>query len=105
MNNTLYIRPEYLQEIKQILHKRLPETAQVLAYGSRVVGNYHNGSDLDLAIENIVDYSVIDELKDDFSYSNIPILIDIHLLNRLPQLWQENIKKQNTPIDFNFQAA
>lgn len=48
---------------------------KVYAFGSRVTGNNHRWSDLDLYIED--DNPVSPELKEKLSESNIPIFIDV----------------------------
>lgn len=82
-----------LNKIKNII-KNLYPTAVVWAYGSRLKGNCHEGSDLDLVI---VDFGVpegsIELVREAFRESDIPILIDIRYWQDLPISFQEEIKK------------
>ncbi|GHV10247.1 hypothetical protein AGMMS50229_21290 [Campylobacterota bacterium] len=73
----LFIKQEYLAEICAII-KRLYPKAVVWAYGSRVGGDAHSGSDLDLSIKDFgqTDGSIA-KLKEAFEESKIPFLIDI----------------------------
>ena len=49
--STLQLAPQHLQLLQALLHTHVPE-AQVWAYGSRVTGGAHEGSDLDLVLRN-----------------------------------------------------
>lgn len=92
--SSLKIHPDQLEEIKNVIKKNYPK-AVVWAYGSRVSGSAHEGSDLDLVI---IDFGVpkgnIYLLREAFSESNIPILIDIRYWKDLPPSFQEEILKQ-----------
>ncbi len=81
--------------LQTLLAKHVPQ-AQVWAYGSRVNGNAHEGSDLDLVLRNPVDLAqdVLGwfELKEALQASNLPMLVDVHLWSRLPQAFHANIE-------------
>jgi predicted nucleotidyltransferase len=72
---------------------------EVLAYGSRVNGTAHDASDLDLAIRSKgntpIQPKIILELIETIRESNIPILVDIHNWDRLPDSFKVQIEKQN----------
>ncbi|OQX28891.1 MAG: hypothetical protein B0D92_06590 [Spirochaeta sp. LUC14_002_19_P3] len=76
-----------------IFEKLYPKSL-IWAYGSRIDGTAHSGSDLDLAI---VDYGQDDRdymgLKKAIQESNIPFLIDIFELDKLPDSFQQEIKR------------
>lgn len=71
---------------------------EVWAYGSRVDGSAHSGSDLDLVVrtadltpmplDSLVD--LIDKIKN----SNIPILVELRDWARLPETFKTNILEQ-----------
>ncbi|MFO1258481.1 MAG: nucleotidyltransferase domain-containing protein [Gammaproteobacteria bacterium] len=86
----------YLQTIKDIIKHYYPD-ATVWAYGSRVTGNCHEGSDLDLVLLEPDDaqngHARFSAMKAAFSDSNIPILIDIRLWRDLPSAFQTEIKR------------
>ncbi len=69
---------KYLTQIKRILHDKVPEL-EVRAYGSRVNGSAEKYSDLDLALvgDGPLDWREIAALKDAFSESDLPFMVDI----------------------------
>ncbi len=97
----LDLRPEWLSMIQQILTIHLPET-EVLAYGSRVSGAAHDGSDLDLVARNplnpLVPVANLGEVRDTFSESNLPILVDIQDWARIPDSFREEIERTGVVI-------
>ena len=87
----LLIEQEYLENIVSIFSKYCPK-ATILAYGSRLGGNAHSGSDLDLAVKDFGDTNCnISELKEILSQSNIPFLVDILEFNSLSKSFQTEI--------------
>ncbi len=72
------VEANYLDEIKTILAKHLPD-CEVRAFGSRVSGRPEKFSDLDLALvgSEKIDWRKIEALKDDFAESNLPMMIDV----------------------------
>ena len=93
---TLDLRPEWLGMIRQILAVHLPET-EVLAYGSRVSGAAHEGSDLDLVARNPYNPKLpihnLGKVRDAFSESNLPILVDILDWAQIPDSFREDIAR------------
>jgi uncharacterized protein len=81
--------------LQTLLAKHVPQ-AQVWAYGSRVNGKAHEGSDLDLVLRNPADLAQDVpgwfELKEALQASNLPMLVDVHLWSRLPQAFHANIE-------------
>ena len=91
--NKLFIKPEYLKMLMDILDNYCPD-AEIWAYGSRIDGTAHDGSDLDLVVKNFHSNTAsVGELRDLFSESNIPFLIDIFQFEQLPDSFKEEIKK------------
>lgn len=94
--SSLDLRPEWLAIVQHILAKHLPE-AEVLAYGSRVTGTAHEGSDLDLVVRNphkpMIPVHNLGEVRDAFSESNLPILVDILDWARIPDSFREEIER------------
>jgi len=68
----------HLELIRHILSEIVPG-CRVWAFGSRVSGKAQKYSDLDLVIvsENKTDWRIIERLKDAFSESDLPIIIDV----------------------------
>ncbi len=79
---------------------------EVWAYGSRVNGSAHEGSDLDLVIrtkkETPFPFVVYSEINDKLKNSNIPILVELKEWNSLPDHFHRNIE-QNYEILFSSQ--
>lgn len=85
--------------IRKILGEIIPHKT-VWAYGSRVKGTHHAGSDLDLIIvstsdgeKEILEY--LSRLRGSFSESNIAILIDINDWSQIPEAFKEEIQKSH----------
>ncbi|WP_298266416.1 nucleotidyltransferase domain-containing protein [Geobacter sp.] len=93
----LDLRPEWLSLVRRILAEYLPD-AEVLAYGSRVNGTSHDGSDLDLVVRNPVEpgrsYPRLNELRRAFSESNLPILVDILDWAAIPEEFRAEISEK-----------
>lgn len=83
----LELRPRWLEMVTGILAAHLPD-AEVIAYGSRVNGTCHDGSDLDLVARNrhnpLLLVGNLGAVRDAFSESNLPILVDIQDWSRIP---------------------
>jgi predicted nucleotidyltransferase len=98
---SLDLRSEWLEIIQQILAAHLPE-AEVLAYGSRVSGTAHEGSDLDLAVRNLHNPQLpvrnLGEVRDTFSESNLPILVDILDWAQIPDSFRKEIERTGVVI-------
>jgi predicted nucleotidyltransferase len=77
---TLDIPEKYLAQVKALLHAQIPHV-EVWAYGSRVNGDGHAASDLDLVLRNLRDphlaTGALGDLKEAFIESNLPIRVDV----------------------------
>ena len=94
----LYIEPKYLKMLTDIFDNYCPN-AKVWIYGSRIKGNAHSGSDLDLVIKSFnSDSKNLYELRQLIHDSNIPFLVDINEFDRLPKYFQEEIEKNYIEI-------
>lgn len=84
-----------LQIVKELLRQHVPE-CKVLAFGSRVTGTTSRYSDLDLAIvcSVSVDWRRLEALKDAFSESDLPIMVDVLDWQSLSESFQAIIKRQ-----------
>ena len=91
----LQLAPRHLQLLRDLLHAHVPQ-AQVWAYGSRVTGGAHEGSDLDLVLRNPTRLSTACDgwlnLKEALQESSLPILVDVHDWARLPADFHHNIE-------------
>ncbi len=91
----LHLREKDKQILCDIANEVFEHTVEVWAYGSRVTGESHDGSDLDLVVRQeglkMVNKNVFLRFKDMIQESNIPILVDLFNWGRLPKSFQENI--------------
>lgn len=94
----LDVKPEYLEILINIFDNYCPN-AEIWAYGSRINGKSHSGSDLDMAVIdfNSKDKSIY-ELKNLLSESNLPFLTDINLFDTLPDSFKTEIKNNYLKI-------
>jgi predicted nucleotidyltransferase len=78
---------------------------EVWAYGSRVNGDAHEGSDLDLVIRNHnLEKFPIEEylyLKEKIQESTIPIVVELFDWARLPQSFHRNIEARHEVLFSN----
>lgn len=84
------------RQILQALLEQYVPTAEVWAYGSRVTGGAHEGSDLDLVLRHPPDLTQDvpgwAELKEALQDSALPMLVEVHLWARLPTRFHRNIE-------------
>jgi len=78
------------------IFSEIPLSYEVWAYGSRVNGDAHSGSDLDLVIRTfdneIFPNQFYHKLKENIRESNIPFLVDLFLWHQLPESFHKNIE-------------
>lgn len=87
------LKPKHLKSLQDIFSAYCPK-AEIWAYGSRVNGDSHSGSDLDLVVKSFNDAcKTLSELNALLVESNIPFLIDISEYERLPATFQQEILK------------
>ena len=74
----LDLDPASLRIVQEILSRHVPDRP-VFAFGSRARGRARRRSDLDLAVggEGSLETSVIANIKEDLSESDLPIFVDV----------------------------
>jgi uncharacterized protein len=87
----------YRQELLELLQAFVPE-AEVWAYGSRISGQSHATSDLDLVLRNPQDLNKsfffdLIKLEDAIRESSLPILVDVLDWARIPQAFRDEINR------------
>ncbi|MEA2099888.1 MAG: nucleotidyltransferase domain-containing protein [Campylobacterota bacterium] len=91
----MLLRNKDKESILQIAKQTFKNPINIWAYGSRVNGQAHDMSDLDLALISKDDEKIdIDEyisFKELLRDSNIPILIQVLDWNRIPKYFHKNI--------------
>ena len=94
----LNVKPHFLKELISIIRLYCPK-AQILAYGSRLGKDCHDGSDLDLVVKTFGNEKCsLSELKSILNDSSIPFLIDISCYDDLPDSFKKEIDKKNIQI-------
>ena len=93
MADRLDLPRRYRHMVETLLHEHVPD-AEVWAYGSRISGENHEGSDLDLVLRSPtlepMGTAVADLVKA-FRESNIPILVQASDWAMLPESFRTEI--------------
>ncbi len=96
MIERLDLQPRHRKQIEALLREHLPGV-EVWAYGSRVNGRSHGGSDLDLVLRGPdlqrLPSGKLYDLAEAFRESNIPFLIEARDWARLPESFQREIER------------
>lgn len=96
MTDRLDLPRRYRDQIEALLRKHAPGV-EVWAYGSRVGGGSHAGSDLDLVLRGPdlapLPGGQLADLADAFEQSTVPILVQTHDWARLPQSFHHEIQR------------
>lgn len=89
------LRPSHIREIKLILTEHVPD-CEVRVFGSRVNQKSQTYSDIDLVLigESKIDWQRIERLKQAFSESELPIMVDVIDWNTLSPEFQKTINKK-----------
>lgn len=94
--NTLYLREQDRSRLVDLLARHLP-TVTAWAYGSRVNGDAHEASDLDLVLRSAnlepIPWETLERFREAARESNIPILIEARDWARLPAAFHAEILK------------
>jgi predicted nucleotidyltransferase len=97
----LELRPEYQEIVQRLLASHVPDS-EVWAYGSRVTGHAHDGSDLDLVVRDPVEparsQKNLATLRAAFSESDLPIRVDVFDWSRLPEDFRREIEKAHVVV-------
>jgi uncharacterized protein len=92
----MILREKDRQTLLQIF-SRIDISCEVWAYGSRVNGTAHAGSDLDLVIRRknggSIPMETLIDLNDKINDSNIPILVELRDWHNLPESFRQQIIK------------
>lgn len=90
-----------LATVRTILAAHLPG-AEVWAFGSRVSGGAHPGSDLDLVVRNPRNLQAaqpgLAALKTAFSDSDLPFLVDVIDWARIPESFRNEIERKHIVV-------
>ena len=96
MTPRLDVKPPYREQVERLLREHLP-AVEVWAYGSRINGKSHDGSDLDLVLRGPglapLPSEALGQLEEAFRESNIPFLIEARDWARLPESFHREIER------------
>jgi predicted nucleotidyltransferase len=91
----MILRDKDRNSLCEIAKKCFKVPVEIWGYGSRVNGDCHEGSDLDLVVvnrdEKVNIRKMYLEFVDQLRESNIPILVDVKEWNSIPISFQNNI--------------
>ena len=94
--NTLHLSARHRALIESLLRKHLPEV-EVWAYGSRVNGQSHDGSDLDLVLRGPglkrIPTSALGDFEEALRESTVPFLVEVHDWAWLPEEFHREIER------------
>ena len=94
----LLLRPKDRESLLQIFSSADVQL-EVWAYGSRVSGTAHSGSDLDLVVISHdgqpLPRAIFNDLVEKIRESNIPILVELRDWAQLPESFRQNIERQH----------
>jgi len=81
-----------IQEIRRVL-KSIPSIAGATLYGSRARGDYHTGSDIDIALKgDAISYNDLLKIHSKLDDLMLPYSFDISIFNRITNpLLRQNI--------------
>jgi len=92
----LKLQPRHLNMLLELIRQYFPQ-AQIWAYGSRVNGDCHDASDLDLVARNpsALDQPLSDlfDFQEELVESNLPIRIDVVDWAQIPESFQQEIER------------
>ena len=97
MADRLHLPPKHRRSLEALLRQHLPGV-EVWAYGSRVNGRSHDGSDLDLVLRGPglkeVPTGQLGDFEDAIRESNIPFLVEARDWARLPKRFHGEIERE-----------
>ena len=94
---SLHLPPRHRAQIETLLQEHLPDV-EAWAYGSRVSGKSHDGSDLDLVLRGpgltLIEVTAVAEFLDALRDSTIPFLVEARDWARLPESFHRQIERE-----------
>ena len=101
MPDRLHLSPRHRRMIEELLDRLLP-SVEVWAYGSRVNGRSHDGSDLDLVLRapglKPIPLRQLGDFTEALTDSNIPFLVDARDWARLPERFHREIERDHVVL-------
>ena len=95
MADRLHLQPKHREVLEALLREHLPDV-EVWAYGSRVSGRSHDGSDLDLVLRGPglkeIPIGQLGDFEEAVRESSIPFLVEARDWARLPERFHREIE-------------
>ncbi len=108
MTDRLHLEPRHRHVLEALLLEHLPGV-DAWAYGSRVNGRSHDGSDLDLVLRSPglvkIDPSQLAEFNEAVQESTVPFLVEARDWARLPESFQREIERKHVVLVGKDQGA
>lgn len=97
----LALSARHLAELRTLLERHVPD-AEVWAFGSRVTGGAHEGSDLDLVLRNAQDTTQpvagLADLCEAIQSGGLPMLVEVHDWAQVPQAFCAAIERGHVVV-------
>ena len=101
MTDRLHLPPKHRRALEALLRAHLPDV-EVWAYGSRVNGRSHDGSDLDLVLRGPdlkeIPAGQLGDFEEAVRESNIPFLVEARDWARLPERFHHEIERDHAVL-------
>ena len=101
MADRLHLSPKHRRVLEALLREHLPDV-EVWAYGSRVNGRSHDGSDLDLVLRGPglkeIAARQLADFEDAVRESTIPFLVEARDWARLPERFHREIEQNYVAV-------
>lgn len=102
----LKLRKKDKEAICRLAGQTFKSPVKILAYGSRVNGDSHDSSDLDLVVKSkdlqYINAEEISTFRDVLQDSSIPIIVQVLDWGRIPDSFKTNINKRNELLFNNY---
>ena len=101
MADRLHLQPKHREVLEALLREHLPDV-EVWAYGSRVSGKSHDGSDLDLVLRGPglkeIPIGQLGDFEEAVRESTIPFLVEARDWARLPERFHQEIERDTCGV-------
>lgn len=101
MADRLHLPRRHRETVEALLREHLPDV-EAWAYGSRVTGRSHEGSDLDLVLRGPrlggIPAARFDGFVEALRDSSIPFLVEVHDWARLPERFHREIERAHVVL-------
>jgi len=79
--------------INEIAANSFTTSVEIWAYGSRVNGDAHDASDLDLVVKPIdkLNWGDFETFREGLQKSDLPIIVDVLVWDKIPEEFKKNI--------------